>query len=285
MSGEEEIEVMALRLQGVDAPELHYKAVPAILLEKMNTKQRTRWRDWEEVEFRQHGSVHATLLVAGALRLFESSEDIDEIRVHAHSRVSSPGDLFDVYGRFVSDVLVGPPENGTSVNDWMLSQGLALPAFYNSMQPEEIRSALAHFSAGSAMELGVMPSYEDRVLPFDNCLRLPPNNRGQVKASDAVGGRFFDPKLYRRQVHYWVNLHAGILNRGTSFRQYLSTIRESWIPLDRFLAGAGEEAALPLSEMINARGHIVHPTWKAVFVERTATLKDREGRVITAFPE
>ncbi len=276
--GDEFPEAMTLRLQGVDAPELHYEPVPAIAPEKMSPEARTRWIHLEDLQFRQNGSIQATCAVAGALSLFASRKDLRTAAV-AHSWVTSPGDLFDVYGRFVSEVLVGPEM--ASVNLWMLAQGWALPSYYTSMSHEEIRRA--HGASEEARETGrgLWGRYTDRIPYFDPDLRLPPSDEAEIPASADATGPFADPKLFRQQVHFNANRIAGLIPQKMTFQDHLRKKSESWIGREAFLQGSEERH--PLAEVVDERGCVLVPPWERVYLERPAVLKDGDGNEIEAF--
>lgn len=277
--GEKFPEAMTLRLQGVDAPELHYEAVPEIDPKKMTPAVHERWEDWEGIQFRQHGSIQATCAVAGALALFASRENPDRIPAAAHSWVKSPGDLFDVYGRFVSDVLVGPGDQ--SVNLWMLSQGWALPSIYNSMSHEEIDRVHCAAEAARSNRRGLWDRYGARMGSFDRRLRLPSPKEEDVPASADAAGSFLDPKLFRRQVHFNANRAVKLIPQRMTFRAFLAKKPEFWIGREAFLQGSEEQQ--PLEEIIGTRGQVLVPPWERVYLERPSVLKDADGNEIREF--
>src|SRR5262245_53543421 len=74
-----------IRLQGIDAPELHYRV------------------DQKKQEVRQNWGKRAALELRKFLEARTSGTKID---CHVETIVNSPADVFDIYGRFVGDIMI-----------------------------------------------------------------------------------------------------------------------------------------------------------------------------------
>jgi endonuclease YncB( thermonuclease family) len=107
---------VVIRWQGIDAPELHYGS---------------KW-------YRQHWGEAPSVHLAAFLK--DKAKGGSSIEVQVTTRVSKPNDVFDKYGRFVGDLLLS---DGTNLNYWMLENGWAFPALYNSLQDDELQAFIA----------------------------------------------------------------------------------------------------------------------------------------------
>src|SRR5262249_23203562 len=108
---------ITVRWQGIDCPELHYGR-----------------RIW----YRQHWGQAPPVQLASYLR--ERFAGTNELEVQVTTRVRTPNEVFDTFGRFIGDVVAG----GRNLNHWMLESGWAFPSLYESLQRDE---ALAYLSA------------------------------------------------------------------------------------------------------------------------------------------
>jgi endonuclease YncB( thermonuclease family) len=120
---------LTVRLQGLDAPELHYRPIVARLAADAREALRS-----VNGSFRQHGGESSTL----ALRELVQRQGLAELDCKITSQVQGPSDLFDCYGRLVGDIHVKLDEGWVNVNHWLLEQGWAFPALYESMTNSEI---------------------------------------------------------------------------------------------------------------------------------------------------
>src|SRR5215213_4467884 len=102
---------LKVRLQGIDAPELHYRV------------------DQQKPEVRQNWGKRATFELLKFLKSRATGMALD---CHVETLVKSPNDVFDKYGRFVGDIVIGTDKNG-NVNHWLVKNGWAFPTHYNSM--------------------------------------------------------------------------------------------------------------------------------------------------------
>ena len=133
---------IVVRLQGIDAPELHDRAPCLVPSAERSDAQKAAFSSVSG-DYRQPFGETATL----ALRAFlgigvsESASDVDLERVVPcilRSRIDEPNEAFDTYGRFVADVIVKKGGQEVSLNHWLAKSGWAVPALYASMSAEEI---------------------------------------------------------------------------------------------------------------------------------------------------
>lgn len=120
----------------MDAPELHYR-LPADLKRAVQTDEQHELYLAINEEYRQHLAESATRALSD--RLLAASRDAQTLPCRVRTRVNSPDEVFDTYGRFVGDILIQGGGQWINVNTWLAEQGWAFPTFYNSMTAEEIK--------------------------------------------------------------------------------------------------------------------------------------------------
>jgi endonuclease YncB( thermonuclease family) len=147
---------IVVRLQGVDAPELHYRPSALIPKAQQTKKQRELYLKFNE-EYRQKLAETATTEIARQIGLAGPSP----VACVVTTAVDDPTEVFDTYGRFVGDILVHIGGQDVDINTWLLTQGWAFPSFYNSMTNAEILRLT--FAANEAWEhdRGVWPHQLD----------------------------------------------------------------------------------------------------------------------------
>ena len=112
---------VTVRLQGIDAPELHYKA-PALRKSRseVTATKRAAYNAENKTERRQYWGETATLALAEKLPTYGAGE----IRCAVYSFVDHPYELMDTYGRVVGNLHVGK-RLGLDINRWLTEQGFA----------------------------------------------------------------------------------------------------------------------------------------------------------------
>src|SRR5262249_37880764 len=114
---------ITVRLQGIDAPELHFK--PQLRLNLPGGPAVPQ----KFVSLRQHFGESATVALANFLKTFGPGP----LPCRVVTRVDHPNDVFDKYGRFVGDIQIKKGKQEININHWLVEQGWAFPAFYDSM--------------------------------------------------------------------------------------------------------------------------------------------------------
>ena len=180
---------LTVRLQRIDAPELHYRPDAKGSDGKLKGTGLVK-------DYRQHQSETAVIALANYLRSF--GDDPLPCTFTSELKASEgPGAAIDKYGRFVGDIIL---PDGTNLNVWLLQQGLAVIALYDSMLPTEIDESIAAWQVGRKKQGNVTRYYTDRFGKFDPSLVF---RAVGSKVVDETAGKFLHPKFYRRQTTWW----------------------------------------------------------------------------------
>jgi endonuclease YncB( thermonuclease family) len=223
---------ITVRLQGVDAPELHYRPPAEKKKADQTASQRAKYLQLNE-DYRQPLSEAATLALAG--KVGSAGQVVNCV---VTSRVDAPNEVFDVYGRFVGDITVRPgTTTALNLNQWLLEYGWGMPSFYSSMSEDEITTLTTLANEAYYANRGVWPSYEDSItqsnFEFDRIYRRPGPATQPNPAADR--GKVINPKLFRRMAAYAVNKKAGMVT--SAFLPYLRTKTADTVHrVDEFLA-------------------------------------------------
>jgi endonuclease YncB( thermonuclease family) len=211
---------ITIRLQGLDAPELHYRPAAAKKRADRTDEQHELYLKWN-LEFRQYLAETATVALAGFLGGIGNSPLPCKIR----TAVDNPDDVFDTYGRLVGNIYVQTNGGEQDVNHWIVGRGLAVPAFYSSMSEQEITTLVDLANDAYQADLGLWPHLNDLVRAADFDLGLVFRGKGVALNSAADVGDVILPKLFRRLATYVVNRKAKMVS-GT-FENYLRSKRSS----------------------------------------------------------
>lgn len=199
---------ITVRLQGIDAPELHFK--PQL---KLNLKEGPAVPG-KFVSLRQHFGESATVALANFLKTFGSSP----LPCQVVTRVDHPNDVFDKYGRFVGDILIKKGNQEININHWLVEQGWAFPAFYDSMTEQEIRDLIGRAEAARKAGRDIW-----RKIGFTNALGkldLTLKTRPKKSALAPDAGAVIIPKFFRRQYTWVVDVARGG-STAKDLKQYL----------------------------------------------------------------
>lgn len=270
---------LTVRLQGLDAPELHVQ--PGSLT-------KTKWK----------GKALGSLRGTGLIRKFRQDQaETAVVRLAAflHSVGASPlpcrfvtavdddrgpGDAIDKYGRFVGNIYVRPGEpSEIDVNLWILEQGLALVALYNSMRLEEIKACTEAWRRGTLAKDGISRFVTKTVGMFD------PDTVYRKKGSEVVDegkAKFIHPKLYRRQCTWWAYKTAKRFTSGFDTFLGLSKDDVFFETPDFVLNGPLAAVQIPLDELV-AGGKVVYSADEVIFKEAAASLYTPAGERITSW--
>ncbi len=266
---------ITVRLQGIDATELHYRAGP--LQKKDNPDvteaQRKTYNEINGTERRQYLAETATVALSRKLNGFATGDVVECIMV---SLVDHPFEVVDTYGRFVGNIRVGA-NFATDLNIWLAEEGWCFPTFYSSMENEEIEILLKAMK--KAGKKNVFKFYSTKLNAFDPKLvfRKPPVSPDPGKDKGPV----LMPKLFRRQVIYEMEKAAKIF-KGT-YKQFLEK-KPDWVfELEDFMK-AGVHSATPrkLSEFVSGTTFTLKPH-QLVFKEKFSTVVDGNGKIIKEF--
>jgi endonuclease YncB( thermonuclease family) len=265
---------ITIRLQGIDAPELHYKAAPLAAKLKPSKAKRKAFNEANKERCQHWGESAAAALGKKIATVGSGTIDCEFV-----SFVDAPKDVTDVYGRFIGNVRVGKKFD-VDINTWLVEQGFAYPTFYNSMSKEEIEELLAAMKKG-VLKKRVFKDYsKDTNVFFPKLLYRRPKKGVTIKLQDDSGDLLM-PKIYRRQVTFRMQKQVGLI--GGTFAEFLQSNPEECHTLDDFLK-LGNTAAPThkLHEFMQGKTFTLKPN-EIVFREQGATLVDSRGRELTKF--
>lgn len=249
---------VTIRLQGIDAPELHYTPVSELTGKTGRTeKQAALYKDWN-FKYRQHWGETATVELEALL----AQANINPLPCRVVTSVDRPNDVFDTYGRLVGEIEVALNGETLNVNHWLTANGWVFPAFYASMSAGEIQDFISRAESARKGKLGIWTHVVSTMGVFDFNLRERP--KGPIE--DETGAVIF-PKLFRRQAAHAVNKKATMVTGA--FGAYLQMKRDACFVTDDFLA-QGVAAATPrfLYEFVGASGKINFAPKGLVFSEK-----------------
>lgn len=211
---------VSVRLQGLDAPELHYQP-------------QVKGAGGKGVNHPFRQSLGETC--ADALHAFVSAFGQPEIPCEFLSIVNNPGDVCDVFGRMVGNIVLIIGGSRIDLNHWLLREGWALPGFYNSMTKPEIRALLADHEAAKRDGRGLFSKkiVSTALALFDAQRRERKGPASFKPFSDK--GRVNFPKFFRRQAEHHVRAAIGE-NVPANLRAFIATkSTDIALPRDRFL--------------------------------------------------
>jgi len=213
---------VTIRMQGIDTPELHYKIYDArtiVQIPKANRKV--------NIEYYQRLSGSAALKLRALIAAVSTG---DAVPCQFRTRVDTAAEAIDKYGRFVGDIWVTLGGTEINLNDAMLEQGLAVPAFYESMLTHEISAKLAAAKIGAKVPDRLQKYYRAKVGKLEKRLKYGPFTARAKKSPPKIGndrGTVIHPKLFRR-LCAWTILRDGAAQRpnGPIPSNFLAYLRE-----------------------------------------------------------
>lgn len=248
---------VTIRLDRVDACELHYQAP---------LKGTKNYRQY----FGETATAKLYDLLAGANQ--------EVIRCQVRTRVDHPNDVFDTYGRLIGDVIVDLNGTDENLNHWLVKNGWAFPAFYNSALPNEVREMTTYAEEAKDANKGVWEYLSNDVGYPDFSLLFRPDGTPDEQADH---GPVVIPKLFRRQV-LW---HVSQVNNKFSgpFRKFLATQKnDGWAKTSNFLRDPTvKPSAKNLSTLVDEQDKFTLGPAELVFFEKSSTLVDAKGKRIT----
>jgi endonuclease YncB( thermonuclease family) len=263
---------ITVRLQGIDATELHYKAggLPRDRTD-VTAAKRTAYNDWNSQERRQYWAETATIALARKLAI--SGQSILPCTILSY--VDAPFEIADTYGRLVGNVQL---QDGLDINLWLTEQGWVFPTFYSSMSDTEIEDLLAAARKGKR-KARLWPSLTDDLSGFDANLLYRKNGEPDAAADK---GEVVMPKLFRRQVAFQAE-KAAKLTTGT-FGQFLArSVDECYLTHEFLEFGIHSAPTYALSDFIEKNRMTVSPE-ALVFKEKPSSLVDvRTGKRLERF--
>jgi endonuclease YncB( thermonuclease family) len=271
------LQTITVRLQGIDAPELHYKAAP---LKKGSTVTDAKRKKFNEIneDRRQCFAETATFELARHLKQFANTSGI--VNAVFETVVNEPAEAVDTYGRFVGNVTVG---GNHDINTWLVENGWGHPAFYTSMSKAEIEIFLKAWTKGKKKKNRPGKSISKNANDFDmNLLYREPKAGVVIPFTPGEDkGKVLMPKIYRRQVSWLISKEAKVIAASATFKAYLKKKPDQLALLDDFLAnGINSAKVFSLDEFISAENKVLKNPEEFVFKEKAGTLVDASGKKI-----
>lgn len=263
-------EKITVRLQGVDAPELHYIPQP---FKRFTEREKLKFQEWNH-KFRQKMAETAT----NALYEFLKQAGASSIPCRVVTAVKKPNDVFDIYARFVGDILIDINDSEVNLNVWLIKSGWALPSLYNSMSDDEIETLIAAAKEASQQQNNLWTYLSNEAKEFDYDLRFRP--AGSSLEPDVDAAPFIFPKLFRRQCNWATAVKAELYTDNLA--SFLKLKRDECYLTEDFLAeGTDAAETRHLDEFLSDDGVFDKRPEELVFRERPATLKREDGSTVT----
>jgi endonuclease YncB( thermonuclease family) len=219
---------LTVRLQGIDAPELHYCPQGVIAKKDRTAEQDKLYLKFNE-EYRQPLAESATLALLQHLK----SGQGDPISCTVCSFIDEPSEAIDTYGRFVGAIVAQLNSGDSNLNEWLAKQGWVVPAFYNSMSETEITGITSLTNEARAAKRGIWPKLEQKVGGLDWKMIFRAGKKvSNPKLNDDTGPVLL-PKLFRRLAQWAVNKRSKMLK--AAFLPYLRSKKEKVLLVDEFL--------------------------------------------------
>jgi endonuclease YncB( thermonuclease family) len=254
---------ITMRLQGIDAPELHYSV-----------------RIHGNPLYRQLMGETSTIQLYKFLR---AQVRTNSIACEVSTQVNVPNDVFDKYGRCVGDIFIKNKRNETvNVNHWLAENGWAFPAYYDSMTTAEIREINALALKAMENKLNIWKFFSARMTAIDKTLTHDKNDASYSAQKDRQPPLIF-PKLFRRLWTHEIQNQSVFSTQG--FKQFLMQQKSDrccktsdFLDTDQF-----PKKAPLFGSFVDAAGKINFKPADLVFKEAGTTLKDSNGKPITSF--
>ena len=259
-----------IRLQGIDAPELHYPVIAKRHPSKQGLGN----------EFRQPFGARAASALGEFLKGFVGPGGGSRIFAAFLTHINRPGEAIDSHGRFVGDIVVGTTDS-TNINTWLVENGWAYPLFYDSMTEDEIRTLLAAWKVGRAIAGRPGKALHKALQAFD-----PTRTVKNAKLPD--NGRLNIPKLFRRQSTFWVQVPGPLTPEEfkAMIDQGLTGKTDKAYRLSYFLAHIAKpdrKKRIALASRIGAQGQALFDPPDLVFAEDPSTLLDANDKPIKSW--
>ena len=272
---------MTIRLQGIDATELHYQPSPLSRTEKKGLSA-AKLNAYHLVThpYRQFLGATATK----ALRDFLATAGQPALDCHVFTQVDGPGEAFDTYGRLVGDIEVTIGGKLVNINQWLVEHGWAFPTFYSSMTNDEINVLLGLAKTARAKKSAVWKLLSKSIGPFNFNLLEPKKNDLSVLATDK--GPVILPKLYRRYTNWSARNKAKITSKN--FQNFLAAGSNGkpdvcFVTADFLANGVHSATHRTFDEFVIAGKTIKFEPDGLVFSEAPSALIGPDGKPITQF--
>lgn len=265
---------ISIRLQGIDAPELHYR--PSPLGKKGTEKQKAALKEVNK-EYRQYLGETAAHALGEMLR--KHGEGAASIGCTVTTMVDRPTDVFDTYGRFVGDIeVVSSGGKRVNVNQWLVKNGWAFPTFYTSMTSDEIEAYIDAWKMGSKVKGRLGTYYSRKLATFKQSLQY--RRHGDLNPAKDLGAVNM-PKIFRRQTTWWTYKKAGVISEG--FVPYLAQGKDEFMLTKDFIEhGIHAASTQKFGDCFKGNSCTLDPE-DFVFKESPSKLISPEGKEILSW--
>jgi endonuclease YncB( thermonuclease family) len=205
---------VTIRLQGIDAPELHFEPAP------LTPKERNGLSDAKKAAYKSVNHFYRQYLGASSTKALHDflSHGASTIEARVFTHVDEPNEVFDTYGRMVADIEVAIGSQPININHWLVEKGWAFPTFYSSMNDDEIEAILKFAKTARSARAPVWKNLAKTVPAFDFGLLKPKKNDLTILPGDK--GPVIMPKLFRRLTSWSARKKAKIT--AQTFQAYLA---------------------------------------------------------------
>ncbi len=248
-----------VRLEGIDAAELHYPTTETGALVGKN------------------GSYRQARAQLACVQLAERLGAQVSLSARVVTEVETPSDVFDVYGRFVGEVTANTAGPGTLLlNTFLLEAGLALPSIYTSMDRRDARRYLALAREARSSQRGVWRWYTTELFLDETMHHV------KEPVGDDVGP-FVLPKLFRR-----LSVHEVLKGQVRGFKSWLRERRDRVRPMVSWLEQGPADAEVEdfadfVSDDSPKPRFLAEPD-ELVFVEKAGVTYSRQGEPLHDWP-
>lgn len=251
---------VTIRLQGIDAPELHYK--PDVKNPKIMS---------------QHYSQTAVFELHKFLTKHSMNGKVDCV---VKTSVVNPEDAFDCYGRFVGELIIMKDDREfLNVNHWLAEEGLVFPAYYTSMSNGEIRAIQLMVKSAISKKNGIWEFHcPKRIYNIEELAteyRL--GKKGRYSPTRDKRTPILMPKVFKRLYKYEV------LKNGKSFKAFLANEkpREKCFMADDYLKDENKENnIMNFDNLFSVKGDILFKPWEIVFLEAESKLVNAKTKKV-----
>ena len=259
-----------VRLQGIDAPELHYRAAPLQAAPEVTPAKRKQYNE-KNKEFRQNISESST--VALARFLMQINVDVINCEVLSHN-VEKPREVVDTYGRFVANINVKKNNKTQDLNVWLAKEGWVFPTFYTSMSVDEMDELLKAAKKGSKKKR-VWKYLRTDTSRFRYSQQFRKDDPDFILGQDS--GELLIPKLFRRQVNYQMQKKVDLFDGTLS--EFMTKSKDPFYKIDDFVNEGFEAKLYYLDEFFNGKKFLLGPE-EIVFREKYSNVVDDQGKEI-----
>lgn len=259
---------VTIRLQAIDAPELHYEpTIPTLDKKKPTQAEKDNFKA-NNGNFRQHLGESAAIALGKFLAGFGAGPLPCVIR----TQVDEPSDVFDMFGRMIGDVIVLHHGKERDANRWLCEQGWAYPTFYSSMTADEINEFLQLAATARKNKRGIWKYNSADLNQFDKTLRFRSHGKPEVDT-----GAVFMPKLFRRRSTYGVAKASGLTK--AKFKPYLQMEPDACVTTKAFLEDGPTVAVhRQLADFISPNGKFLVSAGDLVFQEGKSKVVGANGK-------